>query len=459
MAAIRYNDRMAGFDKTPEELTQFVLSDPLCRDLAAIAAEHGRPMALVGGCVRDWLLGREPLDWDVVVPGDPTPLARALLQRHPGALVTLDADFGVVRTPLRNGVSVDFTRQQGDTLEEDLQRRDLAVNALALRLDDGALVDPTRGLDDMELQRIRAVSKRNLEDDPLRLLRVFRFASTLGWRVEDLTREWVEALAPRIVEPAGERILAELVKLLDGPCAASALAEAYHAGLLAAMIPELAESPTGLGRGIGMFRAIECDMIEMREEVDPAEARTLDLLAKPLAGDRPARVAVFMAALLYPLAGDADAIAEVCERWKLSAKERHWITQAIAGASAAPVLKAASGREAATLHHRFVKELKEVSHAAALLGLESTAWDSHEGSADWVRWHQAFQRFYWAWVDARAAEPRLLSGNDLQRELGQTPGPHFAPILDAIDEARTLGDISSREEALAWAARMLAERE
>lgn len=450
---------MAGFDKTPDELKTFVLSDPLCRDLAAVAAEHGRPMALVGGCVRDWLLGRTPLDWDVVVPGDPTPLARSLLQRRPGALVTLDADFGVVRTPLRSGISVDFTRQQGPTLEDDLSRRDLTLNALALRLDDGALVDPTRGLDDMELQRIRAVSRGNLEDDPLRLLRVFRFASTLGWRVEDLTLGWVETLAPRIAEPAGERVLAELAKLLDGDCAASALAEAYHAGLLAALLPELAASATGLGRGIGMFRAITCDLEEMRAEADPLEGRTLALFARPLAGDRPARVAVYLAALLFPLAGDALAIATVCERWRLSTKERTWITQAIAGAQAALALKLASGRESLALHHRFVRDFKEVSQAAALLGLESTAWDAQEGAADWVRWHQDFQRFYWSWVDARAKLPRLLSGNDLQTALAQTPGPHFAPILEAVEEARTLGDVGTREEALAWAARMLAERE
>jgi tRNA nucleotidyltransferase (CCA-adding enzyme) len=450
---------MPALEKTPAELQAFVMADPLCRELAAIAERHGRPMALVGGCVRDWLLGREPLDWDVVVPGDPTPLARDLLQTRKGAMVTLDADFGVVRTPLKEGISVDFTRQQGDALSTDLKRRDLALNALALRLEDGVLLDPNNGLEDLELQRIRAISRANLDDDPLRLLRVFRFAATLGWRVEDQTRTWVEELAPRIAEPAGERILAELAKLVEGHYGYAALAEAYHAGLLAALIPELAQSPTGLGRGIGMYRAVECDLMEMAEGGDPTEARTLALFDKPLAADRATRVATYLSALLAPLAGNEGAIAAVCERWKLSTKERDWILKSIANAAQAAAGKGLEGRERIRAFYRLIRDLGPASHGAALLGLEVTAWESQEDPAGWVRWHGDFQQFYWDWHDQHEAEPRLLSGNDLQQKLNLQPGPLFAPILEGVEEARALGDVRSREEALAWAARMIAERE
>lgn len=450
---------MPVLEKTPAELQAFVMADPLCRELAAIAERHGRPMALVGGCVRDWLLGREPLDWDVVVPGDPTPLARDLVQGRKGALVTLDAEFGVVRTPLKNGVSVDFTRQQGERLEDDLKRRDLALNALAIRLEDGVLVDPNNGLEDLELQRIRAISRANLDDDPLRLLRIFRFAGTLGWRVEDQTRAWIEELAAKIAEPAGERILAELAKLVDGHYAYAAMAEAYHAGLLAALLPELARTTTGLGRGIGMYRAVECDLLEMADGGDPTEARTLELFNKPLAADRPARIATYLSALLSPLAGDEAAIAGVCERWKLSTKERDWIAKAIARAAEAAASKSLEGREQVRAFYRLIRDLGPVSQGAALLGLEITAWESQDDPAGWVRWHGEFQRFYWHWHDLHEAEPRLLSGNDLQQKLGLQPGPLFAPILEGVEEARALGDIGTREEALAWAARMIAERE
>lgn len=448
---------MAAMMMTPDDLQRFVLSDPLARDLAEIAQAHCRPMALVGGCVRDWLLGREPLDWDVVVPGDPTPLAKALLQRRPGAIVTLDADFGVVRTPLRSGVSVDFTRQQGDTLEIDLGRRDLALNALALRLDTGELVDPTGGMEDMELQRIRAVSRRNLEDDPLRLLRVYRFASTLAWRVEDTTHAWVEELAPMIAKPAGERILAELAKLLDGPAGPHALAEAYHAGLLASLFPEVAKRPTGLAQALRLYRGMVGDLQEMGE--GPDEARTIEVFARPLAGDRTARVATYLAALLLPAAADEGAVAAVTERLKLSAKERSWIDHTVQGAIEAQSVIELEGREATVALHRFVRDRQAAAHGAALLALEVPPADDYATARRWVDWHHAFQRFYWAWMDERAVTPRLLSGGDLQKDLGLTPGPAFSAILDGVEEARTLGDVRTREEALAWAARKIAERE
>src|SRR5687768_16522924 len=95
--------------RTPEALRAFVLADPLCRRLAALAAAHDRPIALVGGWVRDWLLGRPAPDWDLVVPGDPRPLVRALADEEGGGpLVPLDETFGIFRTRLRDGLMLDF---------------------------------------------------------------------------------------------------------------------------------------------------------------------------------------------------------------------------------------------------------------------------------------------------------------------------------------------------------------
>ncbi|MFP5502649.1 MAG: hypothetical protein ACLGIN_09170, partial [Candidatus Sericytochromatia bacterium] len=90
--------------RTPDDLQAFVLADPLCRDLAALARAHGRSIALVGGWVRDWLLGRPALDWDLVISGDPAPVVADYANRIKGPVVVLDAEMGVYRTRLKSGL-------------------------------------------------------------------------------------------------------------------------------------------------------------------------------------------------------------------------------------------------------------------------------------------------------------------------------------------------------------------
>ena len=191
--------------------------------------------ALVGGAVRDGLLGRRPerVDLDLVVPGDAIALSRDLARRFGGSAVVLDGERSIARLVLR-GWTVDLARRLGPDLETDLGRRDYSVNAMALTLaEPPRLLDPHGGLADLEQGELRALSEANLLDDPLRLLRGIRLASELGFAIEARTWAWICAHHGRLDGVAGERVLAELERIAATATGEQGLARVWSAGLLA----------------------------------------------------------------------------------------------------------------------------------------------------------------------------------------------------------------------------------
>jgi len=171
----------------------------------------GEEAYLVGGAVRDELLGRELVDLDVVCL-DSRKAARAFAEKSGGAPFSLSERHGAWRVTFPGGECVDFTPLRG-TLAEDLALRDFTVNAIAEPLAGGEVVDPFDGRRDLAERRLKAVSERIFDDDPLRLLRAVRFEQEFELRLDPKCEELLRSRARRVGEPAGERILAELEKL------------------------------------------------------------------------------------------------------------------------------------------------------------------------------------------------------------------------------------------------------
>src|ERR687891_57275 len=170
------------------------------------------PAWVVGGAVRDELLGREIVDTDVACP-DPELAARLYSRLARGAVFPLSERHGAWRVAFRSGDTVDFTPLHGETIEEDLATRDFTVNAMARPLEGGALVDPLGGEADLGARLLRAVSPGIFEDDPLRLLRAVRLEDELGFRLDPETEKLARTSADRAGDPAGERLLGELERL------------------------------------------------------------------------------------------------------------------------------------------------------------------------------------------------------------------------------------------------------
>ncbi|MDP2276651.1 MAG: hypothetical protein Q8K51_00345, partial [Nitrospirota bacterium] len=177
----------------------------------------GREVYIVGGYLRDILIGRESRDIDYVVRGDIRQFAGLVyaalgLTHEKGTIVELKKEQ-MVRIVLKNGATLDFTEMKGD-IKDNLGERDFTMNALAWSPKTG-LIDLLNGVNDIKCHRIRGISINNFKSDPLRLLRAYRFISELGWKAEPETRKMGKQLRKEIRKSAPERITLEFFKLLN----------------------------------------------------------------------------------------------------------------------------------------------------------------------------------------------------------------------------------------------------
>lgn len=203
----------------------------------------GKEVYIVGGYLRDVLLGEKAKDIDYIVRGDIKEFALELLvqERKTKARNLLDNATIVelkkeqmIRIVLKNGMTLDFTELKGK-LEDNLKERDFTMNALAWSPKTG-ISDPTHGIKDIERKVINAISMDNFRNDPLRLLRVYRFVSELGWDADPGTRNIVKTLKEEIKRSASERITQEFFKLLNSKNYQNALEMALDDRLLESFI-------------------------------------------------------------------------------------------------------------------------------------------------------------------------------------------------------------------------------
>ena len=214
----------------------------MSRALEAARAALGDTRAwLVGGAIRDRLLGRDTEDIDLVVQGDPGRAAAALGSGH-GAAFQLSEEFGHWRVVARNGGwQVDIAPLQGESIETDLAQRDLTVNAIAEPLAGGELVDPFGGAGDVERRLLRMVAPAAFDADPLRVLRVARIACELGFEVDDATRAAAREHVAPLAQVAPERVYAELRRIVCAPAPVRGLELMTALGATAVVLPELDE--------------------------------------------------------------------------------------------------------------------------------------------------------------------------------------------------------------------------
>lgn len=218
-------------------------------EILGILHDAGYEAYIVGGCVRDAILGREPSDWDITTSARPEEV-KALFRRtvdtgirHGTVTVLIGGDSYEVTTYRIDGEYRDGRHPESVTftasLLEDLRRRDFTINAMAYSDKDG-LIDAFDGVGDLERGIIRAVGDpvQRFTEDALRIMRAIRFAAQLGYEIDTATAEAARLLAPNLVHVSAERIRVELDKLLvsEHP---ERLRTAYELGITAQFLPEL----------------------------------------------------------------------------------------------------------------------------------------------------------------------------------------------------------------------------
>ncbi len=219
------------------KLEHRLVSDPTLREIAR--SLNGLACFVVGGWVRDRARGFDPEDLDLVVEGvEEAGEAAAIIGRLWGGRPHFLGSEGraVWRVTGTRGTVEIWPLETSP--EDDAHRRDFTCNAVFWRLPEGPVLDCVGGLEDIERRRIRAVSEKNLIDDPVRLLRSVRFLGALeGFSLESGTRSAVARLAPRLISAPRERVGAELFKMAHGPRAARVFREAFDLGLLEPSAP------------------------------------------------------------------------------------------------------------------------------------------------------------------------------------------------------------------------------
>ncbi len=448
---------------------------------------------LVGGAVRDRLLGRETLDVDVVVDGDPQQAARAIARAARAACFALSEDFGSWRVVARDHAwQVDVEPLRGGTIEADLALRDFTVNAIAQPLEGGAPIDPLGGEADLRAGRLRVAGPGAFAEDPLRVLRLVRLAVELELEADAETLHRAGAHAAWLSEISAERVFMELRRILAARRVRRGLDLMSALGATAVVLPEL-EALRGveqsrfhhldvyghtlevLDRTVELTTGAEHWPAELDACIGAHRADVERLLAQPLADELTRGEALRWGALLHdaakPLTREvrpadgrvtfmghdvrgAQLAREVLGRLRASerlraheaALVRHHLRlgflvherQPLARRTVFAYLRACSPVEVDVTLLSVADRLAtrgERSQEAARAHLAL----AHEMLPDALRWHVA------------GPPSPLLRGDELAHALGIATGPRVGELLAELAAAQYAGEVNSREQALDYA--------
>jgi hypothetical protein len=453
----------------------------LALGVASVAAP-GR-VWLVGGAIRDVLLGGSPpLDLDLAVDGDPSPIARAVADALGAPRFPLSDRFGGYRVTAAGGMQVDVMPLHPEGLHADLLRRDLTVNALALPLEaaqdwprfgQDALIDLSGGRADLAARVLRVCGPQALDDDPLRVLRISRAISGGTWTVDGETVRLAKLAAPALSGVAGERIGAEVRGILFGPAPLDGLESMRRLGGLEAVLPEVA-ALDGVGQGPyhhldvgGHTREVLQHQVALEDDLahfvdDASAAWFTDHLDDEVGGGMTVRECLRLGALLHDVA-KPQTRHWFAEREMIGFPGHDKAGRVLAGQilerlrMPRRVIKVVQGL---TLHHLrlgFLVHAQPLDGAAiydylhicapvevevTVLGLADRLATRGRRAEPAIEAHAALTRFMLphaiAWREAGGAPQPLLDGTALTARTQRPPGAWLAGALEAQRRARYL---------------------
>lgn len=413
---------------------------------------------LVGGAVRNALLQQQGmikksglgyLDLDFVLPGQAVSLASKIAKAYKAGFVVLDQKRKIARVVFENA-TVDFAKQEGCSLTADLGRRDYTMNAIAYHPRTGELVDPFNGRADIQQRTIRMISPTNLADDPLRLLRAYRQGAQLGFAIDSETQKAIRQLAPFLNQVAPERIRTELNYILDCPQGANRLTAAWQDGLLSRAFPDATAESLAQVENADLAAAIL--------------AETWPELGEQLYGSLPETLKVSSYLSVAKLAGLVSSEPKPAEtqliRLKFSRAEINAVTRVLHGWQQYQSLENKTNRVRS--QYFLFQEVKEMFPALAVkvLGANLSPKTSLETSLEnplenLLENLRPLVEKYLDPADRTAHPIPLVTGQELMAALEIPRGPKIGELLTEIAIARARGQISTPEEAIAFAQQRL----
>lgn len=464
---------------------------PALDALARLAARRETRVWLCGGTLRDMLMGRKPPDLDLAVEGSAMDLAKDLAHELGGVFVPLKPEMDSCRV-VAHGLELDLTGLRAPTLAGDLAARDFTINAMALELTTGQserprLIDPLNGQADLRKRRLRLASARVLEQDPVRVLRAFRFMSTHAMEPASGLMDQLSAAGPGLFRVAVERIATEWLKLMSGPRAGRAIAAMDQAGCLTRLAPSLAQ-----GRGVEQNPFHHLDVLGH----NLACLDALDQIqAEPVVhfGDLGNEIAAYLAdegrlpvlktaALLHDLGKPLTRRLREPGYASFHNHDQAGARLALRTVKSLGLSKAACKGVAFyvaehmrpfhlmglwrddRLTSRAVRRMiaaqgEHLSGIFALALADTIAGAGPQRPADaeevLVSLYGRVAELRDAELAAALAAPPLINGHDLIKSLGLKPGPWVGRLLAAVREAQLDGEVSDADQALSLARRLM----
>jgi poly(A) polymerase len=501
--------------QTMEDLKLFVRPDAsrLLTNISQFLTSEGIQSYLVGGFVRDMLLGRDTADIDIAVATDALAIAPRVAAALGGRYIPLDEENGVGRvilssngtTPAKGRWELDFTTLKGK-IEQDLAQRDFTIDAMAIELNirdevilsADRLIDPFNGREDLHRRVVRAVSGASFRSDAARLIRAVRLAAELDFSIDGETETLIRHHRHLIASVAGERVREEMLRLLSIPRAGHFLAYLEELDLLTALIPELVPS-----RGVSQPKVHVWDVFDhsiqtvsaveflLREgtweyagdEVlvsVPWSAKLSQHFDQEVSHGSTRRSLLKLAALLHDIAKpqtktvDEDGrarflghpqegaaiAAAILERLRFSTREIK-LVELMVRHHLRPMQMSHEGFPTRRAIYRYFRDTGEAGIDLLFLCLadhlatrgsylDLAQWQEHAQVVEYVL-NKHFEE------ESLSAPPKLIDGHDLIRIFGLSPGPRVGELLEALREAQAAGEVTTRQQALHYVKRLLAD--
>jgi tRNA nucleotidyltransferase/poly(A) polymerase len=429
----------------------------------------GQPLYLVGGTLRDLFLSRPVKDLDLVWQGPVRAFGKRIADELGGSFFYLRESEETARIvfssqeksrgeePISENESralwqdavqqIDLVGMRGNSIEDDLRRRDFAVNAMAWDVSGVSLpyslnelrpqvIDPLNGYNDLQAGLIRRCSPNSLNDDPLRALRAVRIAAAFGWEIEPETDRQMRSLGEAFRRISAERVRDEVFQMLGlrpFPRVRQAVQRLDQMGLMTVALrgPARPNGPDGLN---ALHQVLSAPMFESH----PSLFQSLnDYLDTCLAAERTRRQLLRLACLISPPGKEESLVS----RLALSAAESQFVRKTEEGAADAETWLS-RGTVNAVGAFRFFQRYGEASPSAFLLAAATMREIQPTALLPWLRaWFGERERFL---------PIPLLNGTDLMKAFRKPGGPWIATLLDGLQEAQVSGTVTTLDQAWEW---------
>ncbi len=452
-----------------------ILEDELITNIKNFAGDNR--VLLVGGVIRDYCLGKKNFDKDIIVINqDAEIFAKDLAEKLDATYIPLDEENKIYRLVLKDKINfIDITNPIENSLEKDLARRDLKMNAIAFDLKDNKFIDLFDGFKDLENSKINIISEQNLIDDPLRLLRIFRFQATTGFDIDNDLKEIVKNHHKLINAPSKERVQYELMKLFDGEYTVKALQNLDECDILCEILPifnDVKKVPPNSHHHLPLIehlietvRQIEnfykISNKEVKTHLDKVDFGGFRRLAHLKLAGFMHDIGKFSCWTIEPDTGrhrflkheyiGAEMCPKILKTLKFSKKQIEYISDMIKyHIYPSHVIATEDLNEKTKL--RYIRKMENNVIDNIILAMSDRLSARGEAVSDEmvkknISGLQELLGYYLKVKDTLKPLPKLLTGEEIMEITGLKPSKNLGDLIDALHEEQFNGNINTKEQA------------